>query len=495
MEAADAVGTPRWRPLVSALRTRDFKNATRMKGSPMNRPILTALLGFTLALLPTRLFAQPPQAAPPPPTAFVNVTVIPLEGPRYLPAHTVVVEGRRITRIGPAASVDIPPGAVRIDGAGKFLIPGLAEMHAHIPSPPQADNADIDRVLLLFVANGITTVRGMLGHESHLRLRDEVARGERLGPQIFTSGPSLNGRSVPDVETARRLVTEQRAAGYDLLKIHPGLSRATYDAIAATAAAEGIPFAGHVPVDVGLERALAAGQATIEHLDGYLEAMVVTGAPVDPRTSAFFGFNLLDHIDESRIVELAAATARAGSWVAPTQVLFENRFLGDPAQTGRRPEMRYVAANTVTQWVNGTLSARQRLGYDSQRAQRFIEIRRQLIKALHDAGAGILLGADAPQVFNVPGFATIQELTALVEAGLTPYEALLAGARNPAVQLGRADSFGTVAAGKRADLVLLDADPLIAISNARKLSGVMVAGRWLPSEEIALRLGELAASR
>lgn len=252
----------------------------------MNRSsMFPALIRLTIAvLLPTGLFAQAPGETAPPATVFENVTVIPLEGPGYLSGQTVVVEGRRITQIGPAASVAIPPGAVRIDGSGKYLIPGLSEMHAHIPAPPQADAAGVDRVLFLFVANGITTIRGMLGHESHLRLRAEVARGERLGPQIFTSGPSLNGRSVPDVETARRLVTEQRAAGYDLLKIHPGLTRDSYDAIAATAAAEGIPFAGHVPVDVGLERSLAAGQATIEHLDGCLEAMVVAGAPVDPRT-------------------------------------------------------------------------------------------------------------------------------------------------------------------------------------------------------------------
>lgn len=181
--------------------------------------------------------------------------------------------------------------------------------------------------------------------------------------------------------------------------------------------------------------------------------------------------------------------------MTPTQVLLENRFLGDPAETGRRPEMRYVAASTVAQWVSGTESARQRLGYDTDRARRFIEVRRKLIMALHDAGAGILLGADAPQVFNVPGFATIQELTALVEAGLTPYEALLAGARNPAVHLGRAGSFGTVTIGKRADLLLLDADPLLDIKNVRKLSGVMAAGRWLPSAVIASRLAELAAQR
>ena len=426
--------------------------------------------------------------------AFEKVTVIPMDRERTIEDQTVVIRGRRIAEIGPSRRVRVPRGATRIDGTGKYLIPGLAEMHGHIPSPDGGEEV-IDRVLMLFLANGITTVRGMLGHPYHLQLRSQIARGERLGPQFFAAGPSINGRSVPNVDVAWRVVTEHRAAGFDLLKIHPGLTREVYDQVAATAKREGIPFAGHVPADVGLERALMAGQASIEHVDGYIEAIVADDAEVDTRSSAFFGFNLIDDVDESKIPDIAAATRAAGAWVTPTQVLFENRFLGDPRRTAQRPEMRYVSDDVLRQWVEGTRNARERLGVTDEKARRFIELRRKLIKALHDAGVGILLGADAPQVFNVPGYATLQELEALVTAGLTPYQALEAGTRNPALYSGKENSFGTVQVGMRADLILLDANPLSDISNVKRRSGVMVAGRWLPTEELQRRLNDLVSDR
>ena len=424
--------------------------------------------------------------------AFENVTVIPLDRDRTLEGQTVVVEGRRITAMGSSGSVSVPEGALRIDGSGKFLIPGLAEMHGHIPSP-QAGDSVIDRVMLLFVANGITTVRGMLGNPYHLELKAQVAHGERLGPQIFTSGPSLNGRSVPDVETAWRVVTEQRAAGYDLMKIHPGIQRDVYDQIAATAQAEGIPFAGHVPVDVGLAHALEQGQVTIEHVDGYIEAIVADDAPVDPASSEFFGFNLIDHVDESKIPGAVSATVRAGAWVTPTQALFNDILLGDPERAAQRPEMRYVSEGTLSRWVESVNNSRQNLAYSEERAERYMEVRRMIIKQLQDAGAGILLGADAPQIFNVPGFATLGELSLLVDAGLTPYQALRAGTTNPAIYLGEADSFGTIEVGKRADFILLEANPLDDITNVHRRSGVMLAGRWLDAADLQRRLDEISA--
>ncbi len=428
------------------------------------------------------------QDAPPGSAVFENVTVIPMDRERALEGQTVLIEGRRIVAIGPAGEVVVPDGALRIDGRGKYLIPGLAEMHGHIPSL-QSGMEVIDRVMILNVANGITTIRGMLGNAYHLELRAEVARGERLGPQIFASSPSLNGNSVPDDETAWRAVTEYRAAGYDLLKIHPGIRREVFDQIAATARHEGIPFAGHVPAEVGLEHALESGIATVEHVDGYVEYL----ASRDPSTpSQFFGFNLVDRVDPTKIDGIARATRDAGAWVTPTQVLFENRFLGDPRKTAERPEMRFVAESTLQQWVERTLNARSQLGVTEENAQRFIELRRKIIKALHDNGVGLLLGADAPQVFNVPGFATIQELGAMVAAGLTPYQALEIGTKNPAIYLGKAGSFGTVEVGKRADLILLEANPLESIDNVRRRAGVMVAGRWLSKEDIERRLDQLS---
>lgn len=458
---------------------------TRPPGLRLIPALLVASMGIQTPL--------PAQQEAPAPVAFEGVNVIPMTGEGVIEGQTVVVIGRRIRDIGPAGEVAVPEDATRVDGRGRYLIPGLSEMHAHIPSPQAGDDA-IDRTLVLFLANGITTIRGMLGNPYHLELRGQVAHGQRLGPQIFTSGPSLNGNSVPDEATAWRMVTEQGAAGYDLLKIHPGVGRDAYDAIAATARAEGIPFAGHVPADVGLFHALESGQVTIEHIDGYMQAILAEGQePAGP--PAFFGYNLVPQVDESKIPAVVEATRAAGAWVTPTQILIENIFLGDLAETARRPEMRFVPDSVVAGWVEGIGNARREWNYEPAQARRYVGIRRHLIRELHAAGVGILLGADAPQIFNVPGFATLRELVTLVEAGLTPYEALEAGTKAPAEYLEVPESFGTIGPGRRADLVLLDANPLEDIENVWRIAGVMTGGRWLPRDEIDGHLAELEIDR
>jgi imidazolonepropionase-like amidohydrolase len=437
-----------------------------------------------------------PTPAPPPVVAIENVTVIPMDSERVLRDHTVVIEGRRITAVGPAASTPAPAGATRVDGRGKFLLPGLAEMHAHFPGPQQLQQygeAFADRLLYLNVACGVTTLRGMIGGPRDLRVREEVARGVRVGPQIFTAGPSVNGTSVPDVRAAWRAVTEQRAAGYDLIKIHPGVPRAAFDEVARAARAEGIPFAGHVPADVGLERSLLSGMRTVEHLDGYVEALQKDGVTL-PAQVGFFGTAIADTVDEAKIAPLAAATRAAGAWNVPTQVLLDSIYGGATVEeVMARPEMKYVPAAMRQQWITGAGQLRGS-DFDPARARRFLELRRKLIRALRDAGAGLALGADAPQLFNVPGFASLRELESMVAAGLTPYQALETGTRNPAIVLGVPDSFGTVAVGRRADLLLLDADPLVDIRNVWKRAGVVLAGRWLPASEIEARLAEYAAA-
>jgi hypothetical protein len=381
-----------------------------------------------------------------------------------------------------------------VDGRGKFLIPGLAEMHAHIPGG-QAPDSVVERTLFLYVAGGITTVRGMLGHPTHLALRARAAKNQLISPTIYTSGPSLNGKSAPTPESAARMVTEQKAAGYDFLKIHPGLKRDVFDTLAATAQRVGIQFAGHVPLEVGLARALDARYATIDHLDGYVEAMVRDGAPLTATQSEFFGLNLGEYLDESKLPALMKATRKAGVWNVPTQMLIENLVLpGSTDALARRPEMRYVSAKNLSDWADWKNSLLKETGSSKESARRIIDVRRKLIRALHVGGAGLLLGSDAPKVYNVPGFSTHRELEALVTAGLTPYQALETGTRNVAVFFGTLAETGTTNVGKRADLILLEGNPLADIRNTTRRAGVMLGGRWLPKAEIDSRLAAIARS-
>ncbi len=446
---------------------------------------------LTYSVLTALFLGSPALVTPDSMVAFVDVTVIPMDRERLIPGQTVLVQGGRISAMGPSGRVKVPAGSSTVDGRGKFLMPGLAEMHAHIPSGEQPDSI-IERTLFLYLSRGITTVRGMLGHPKHLELRNQAARGELLSPTIYTSGPSFNGNSVSTPQSASQKVAEQKAAGYDFLKIHPGIARDVFDTLAAAARRAGIGFAGHVPEDVGLQRALEARYLTIDHLDGYVEALVAPG-PLTAKESAFFGLNLGGQLDESKVSALAQATRKAGVWNVPTQVLMENLAPEITLEElERRPEMRYVPQETRSKWAEVKGSIISETGSTPQSATRTMDVRRRLIKALHSAGAGLLLGSDAPQIFNVPGFSTHRELESLVAAGLTPYQALETGTRNVAVFFGTLPKTGTVEAGKQADLILLDANPLADIRNTTRQSGVMLRGRWLPKAQIESRLETIA---
>lgn len=439
----------------------------------------------------TLLLCGPPVTAADSVVAFVDVTVIPMDRQRAIRGQTVVVRGDRIVAIGPSGQVKVPAGGRRVNGRGKFLMPGLAEMHAHIPGG-QVPDSMVERTLFLFVARGVTTIRGMLGDPRHLDLRARAARGELLSPTIYTSGPSLNGNSVPTPGAAARMVAEQKAAGYDFLKIHPGINGEVFDTLLAAAQRSGIRLAGHIPLDVGLERALEAQYATIDHLDGYVEAMVRKDATVTAAESQFFGLNLGQQLDDSKLPALVQATREARVWNVPTQVLMENLILGESVEVlAQRPEMRYVSRANLSKWAEEKNSVLKETGSSPESARRVLEVRRRLIKALHAGGAGLLLGSDAPQIYNVPGFSVHRELQSLVAAGLTPYQALETGTRNVAVFFGTLAKTGTVEVGKRADLILLDANPLINVGNTTKQSGVMLRGRWLPKSQVDTRLAAI----
>uniref|UniRef100_UPI000A8458BE amidohydrolase family protein n=1 Tax=Rhodothermus marinus TaxID=29549 RepID=UPI000A8458BE len=246
------------------------------------------------------------QPTPEPITAFVHVNVLPMDRDTVLRDQTVLVRGTRIVAVGPAASVEIPEGARRIDGTGRYLMPGLAEMHGHVPGG-NAPAQYVEDVMWLYVANGVTTVRGMLGDPAQLDLRTRINRGELVGPTLYLAGPPFSGNSVTSPAQAVEMVRRQKAEGWDLLKVLPGLSREVYDAMARTAHEVGIRFAGHVPEAVGLRHALEMGQETFDHLDGFI-------AYLDAFDKS---------IDEARLQEIVRLTREAQAWVVPTMALWE----------------------------------------------------------------------------------------------------------------------------------------------------------------------------
>lgn len=433
---------------------------------------------YTLAALLALFLSFTPPDAPDPVTAFVGVHVLPMDGSGLLEDYTVVVRGTRIVDIGPSTAVDVPEGARRIDAPGKYLMPGLAEMHGHL-LPPGASPEDEANLLFLYVANGITTVRVMLGWDHSLELRQKTAAGELLGPTFYMAGPSFNGNSIHSPEEAVEKVRRQKAEGWDLLKIHPGLTREEYDAMARTAHEVGIRFGGHLPAEVGLEHALAMGQETFDHLDGFIQRVQREDGS----------------LDEDALARLVERTRAAGALVVPTMALWEYLYgTVDPSVTEAYDELKYMPPGQVRQWKE---SYRNRLaGGQIARADAVVVIanRMRVLQALNEGGVRILMGTDSPQLFSVPGFSLYRELERMQAAGMSNEEILRSGTYNVGEYFNGKDTFGTVAVGRRADLILLAGNPLEDLRHLRERDGVMVRGRWLPAEEIAAGLERIAAS-
>ena len=456
-----------------------------------------------LAAVALAIHGPPPVAKAVDAIAIVHVDVIPMDAERVLRDHTVVVRGDRIEAFGPAAGTSVPDGAVVIDGRGKWLIPGLVDMHAHLLSDDRIAERHAPAELAVILANGVTTARIPIGRPGHLELRERIADGRLLGPTLWVAGPQLagrsfgavfNGRAVTNGDEAGAAVREIAAAGYDFVKLTFLISREVFDAVVRTADEVGLRVIGHVGPDVGLDRALEAGMQ-IEHLDEYLEALTVEGAPVTrgisgPGVWRPEGWESLDHADESRIPALARAVAEAGVWSTPTQHFLVTAF-GEPRSDEailEGPDVRFVSPEVRDELLLGHRQFRERLPSEERR-RRFVELRSAVIRALADAGAPIMAGSDSPEWMLLYGFTLHRELQALADAGLTPWEALRAGTATPAAWLGDGNpDFGTIAVGKRADLVILDADPLASIANTRRIVGVMARGQWLDADRLATML-------
>jgi hypothetical protein len=415
--------------------------------------------------------------------AFVNVNVVPMDRERVLLNQTVVVRSDRITAVGAADQTAVPAGALRIDGRGKYLMPGLTEMHAHIPDE-KVSRQFMESVLVLFLANGVTTIRGVLGVPGQLALRDRANHGQIVAPNMYLAGPGFSGTSANGVrmtspEQAIRQVREQKTQGWNLLKVLPGLGLPEYDAMARTAKEAGIRFVGHVPPEVGLLHALEMGQETIEHMDGYIEYLHGDTGPVD----------------NAQLLEVVRKTREAGTWVVPTMVHRET-VIGtlDINAAMNYPELQYMPPDLVQQWRGWYREQFENPQFNRAAARQVIANRMRILKALHDGGAGILLGTDSTQRFNVPGFSIHRELKRMVEAGMTPFEVLKSGTQDAGVYFRNEDTFGTIAVGRRADMILVDANPLQDVSNVARRSGVMVRGTWMPEADLQARLDQIARS-
>jgi imidazolonepropionase-like amidohydrolase len=411
--------------------------------------------------------APPPVASPPTPTtaahvtpviAFTDVTVVPMTGGAPIAHATVVVRGERVERVD---TTPPPDGAVRIEAHWRYLLPGLADMHVHLPA--DAPDAEVERFALLSLLNGVTTLRSMQGAPNHLAFREAVKRGDAIAPELVLAGPPLAETLTPDEARAR--VRAQKAAGYDLVKILGGFDRAAYDAVIDEAHKQGIPVVGHVPAEIGIDAALAAHQLTIEHLMGYGDAAKESPAALDA---------------------LAVRTRDAHVWNCPTLDYFETIFEEDVAKLEARRGLEYVPAKERATW-------RDRKAPPADAAERVDRLRRETVALTH-AEAGLLVGSDAPGPYIVPGFGYLEELREMAKAGLTPRQIVTAATANAAESLGRDPRDGTVQAGAIADLILVDRDPMTSVENVVDPSVVMVRGVAWTRAELEKRLAITAST-
>jgi imidazolonepropionase-like amidohydrolase len=407
---------------------------------------VTLLVALTVLALPAAGASEPIELGQ---VAVTDVSILPMDRDVVLRAQTVLITGGRITAIGPSDAVTVPASARVIDGSGRFLLPGLSDMHAHLRRKQGHLPPD-------YLRQGITLVRNMAGEESHLDFREAVRSGDLPGPLFYTTGQPLTSsdlfpshRKVTSAAEGRAAVREHFEAGYDFIKVYSLLSKDTFDGIVAEADALGIPVVGHISDQVGLRHALAAGISSIEHLFSYFWELESADSELGGEWHPRRLFHAVE-IDPDKLGAVAKMTADAGAWNCPTLWRKNNYLTFPPAkQAWETPALRALAEDN----------------------------RKLLVKALHDAGAGLLTGTDN-QAHIIH-----EELELFVEAGLTPYEALRASTVNAALYLEAIEDFGTVEVGRRANLLLLEANPIDDIRNTRGIVGVMMNGVWIAATE------------
>jgi len=465
------------------------------------------VVSVVLAILPTVALAADKYV-------IQNVNVIPMTSEKVLSNHSVLIADGVVQRICSKAKACRASGSIVIDGKGKYLIPGLSDMHAHTDglAPLAVKGIEISeqqrlaamrtqsQQLRQYVLFGVTTLRDTGGGPLNLEARQRIYRGEQMGPTITSSlaamdgTPPLRAATIPFSEPSQAADFVRRTAreGYDLVKIYSTLNKTTFDAIMDTADEVGLPVIGHVPMPIELEYAIQRGMRSIEHLSGYDMACAGMDAGLQPTMADVYqGWAWCS---PEKIKQLSEMTAKYPTWVVPTMIVVEGLMTDYKryAEGYSGEELKYTPPVLATffDFLYQIFDPRTRGGLAATR-----EVRLALTKALSDAGVPLLTGTDT----MASGYNVHQEMALFVEAGLTPYQALEASTAEPARYFDRAGEFGTIVEGANADLVLLAANPLEDIANARRIEGVMLRGDWLSparlEREHAALQAEYAADR
>lgn len=447
-----------------------------------------------------------PAMAADPALVIDHATVVDVASGALQPDMAVVVENGRITAVSPSPKTRPPKGAQVVDAAGKFLIPGLWDMHVHTIFGDWLPK-DEKIILPLFVANGVTGVRDMGGDLEELKIwRAEIVEGKLLGPRMVISGPMLDGpvprfpssAPVKNAADGKRVVDELQKSGADFIKIQSLIPRDGYFAAADEAKKLGIPFVGHVPDAVRASEASNGGQRSIEHFTGVFEGCStiedqLMKGPKGPR-------RFVEAYDPARTQALIALFAKNHTWQVPTLVWEHGQWLIDESDFSRDPLTKYApAAWKDRTWPMFTKDILKDMDTDPLPVrQRFTQMELEMVKRMYEAGVPFLAGTDtAAGVHVFPGFSLHEELVYFVKAGLTPLEALQTATRNPALFFGKTADLGAVEQGKLADLVLLDANPLEDIHNTQKIRAVVLAGQYFSRDQLDAMLHgvETAAAR
>ncbi|HEU4996813.1 MAG TPA: amidohydrolase family protein [Gemmatimonadaceae bacterium] len=415
--------------------------------------------------------------------AIAHVSIVDASDSTPRTDQTVVIRGTRITAAGPARSVAVPSGARVIDGRGRFLIPGLWDMHVHTTI------AGGRELLGLYVANGVTGVRDMAGDWPTLTVwRNDIDAGRLLGPRIIASGPYLEGGDVPIAHILARTPAEGRAGvdslvrlGVDFVKVHGQLTRDTYFAIARRARERGIPFAGHVSRAVGAAAASDSGQRSIEHLLAIpAPCTAAESIALQPRYTVQ---GALGRCSSEDLYALYRKLVKNQTWVTPTFTA-QYEVAVWPTRAVPGDSLAPYLPDSVKRFVAQIfpMPADVRPGADSVGRAMFTK-RLAQVASMNRAGVRVLTGTDAPLRNSPPGFGLHEELALLVRGGMSPFDVIRAATLEPARYLGMLDSAGTIATGKLADLVLLDANPLADIRNTRRIVAVLANGRLVDARE------------